>query len=202
MNIFKRSIALLALLVAAAPLVFAQLEVGGDLLDNCAKIDGLQKSENYSEARAAAQSCLEGLNHKLESSIGQYFPEEIGDWRRTRFEQNNAMGFSTSNARYVNDGISADVSLTGGMGGGSGLGALAGIASFGMLQAGRKVRVAGLPAAVNPDGTIIVTLEDGSFLNFKSPQLNDADAALEGIGTLVNDFPVADLNNALAKTAP
>ena len=54
------------------------------------------------------------------------------------------MGISMTTATYEKGDISADVSLTG-SGGGSGLGALGSLASMGMMQSGRQVRVAGLP---------------------------------------------------------
>ena len=59
------------------------------------------------------------------------------------------------------------------------------------------MRVAGLPATVQPDGTITVTLEDGSFLTFSSPSFSTQETALAGLGDLVNAFPVADINKAL-----
>ena len=187
---------LLAMVLSPA---HAQLEVGGDLLDNCSGIDELQKSGNYSEARKLARLCLEGLDQKLEGEVGEYFLEEVAGWRRTSFEQNKAMGLSITSARYVKGEDSTDVSLTGGAAGGTGMGALGGLAAMGMLQSGRQVRVGGLPAAVNPDGTILVTLEDGSFLSFKSRNYKDADSALAGIGSLVNEFPVADINRVLVE---
>jgi hypothetical protein len=190
------------LLSMTLPPAHAQLEVGGDLLDNCSRIDELQKNGKYSEARNLARLCLEGLDQKLEGEVGEYFLEDVAGWKRTRLEQNKTMGLSITTARYEKGGVSADVSLTGGAGSGAGLGALGGfggLAAMGMLQSGRQVRVGGLPAAVNPDGTILVTLEDGSFLSFKSRNYNDADSALEGIGPLVNEFPVADINRTLVK---
>lgn len=187
------------LLSIVATTAHAQLELGGDLLDNCAGIDELQKAGKYSEARNLTRLCLEGLDQKLEGEVGEYFLEDVAGWKRTSFEQNKTMGISITTARYEKGGVSADVSLTGGAGSSSGLGALGGLAAMGMLQSGRQVRVGGLPAAVNPDGTILVTLEDGSFLSFKSRNYSDADSALEGIGSLVNGFPVADINRTLVK---
>jgi hypothetical protein len=91
------------------------------------------------------------------------------------------------------------VSLTGGEGGGEdGLGSLlSGFARLGLEESGREVRVAGLPGTVQPDGSITVTLEDGSFLSFVSPSFDNPDAALAGIGDLVNAFPVAEINQTL-----
>ena len=51
-----------------------------------------------------------------------------------------------------------------------------------------------MPASVQPDGTISVTLEDGSFLTFSSSSFSDQDSALQGLGDLVNAFPVAEIN--------
>lgn len=197
MQVIRIKLPVTIVLFALLPAALAQLEVGGDLLGNCSKIDALQKAGNFSEARNAARLCLEGLDQKLEGEVGQYFLNDVAGWKRTSFEQNKAMGFATTTARYEKDGKSANVTLTGGAGSGSSFGALSSIATMGMLQSGRQVRVAGLPAAVNPDGTIMVPLEDGSFLNFDSPDFSDADAALAGIGSLVNAFPVADINKTL-----
>ena len=61
------------------------------------------------------------------------------------------------------------------------------------------MRVADLPAIVDPNGDIMVPLEDGSILNFNSPSFNDADSSLSGMGDLVNAFPVADINRTLSE---
>lgn len=175
----------------------AQLEVAGDMLDNCSKIEGLREEEKLADARDAARLCLEGLEQELEGQVGQHFLDEVAGWTRTSFEQSKAMGFATTTARYRKDGKTVTVTLMGGAGGGSGLGALSSLAAMGMMQGGKQVRVAGLAATVGPDGTISVTLEDGSFLSFKCPDFDDADSALAGMGELVDQFPVAEINTTL-----
>ncbi|MGI9258296.1 MAG: hypothetical protein ACR2QQ_05650 [Gammaproteobacteria bacterium] len=194
---------LVALLtVTSATKVLAQLEVGGDLLDNCADIDALQNAGNFTEARDKARLCLEGLEQQLVGEVGLLFLDQIGDWTRTSFEQNQVMGFNNITATYEKDNITVDVSLTGQAGGGGGaLGGLGGIfgglAQSAILQGGQQVTVAGLPSSLTPDGVLNVPLEDGSILSFMSSDLDTADAALAGMGDLVNDFPVADVNAAL-----
>jgi hypothetical protein len=64
-------------------------------------------------------------------------------------------------------------------------------------QAGQQVRVAGLPASVQPDGAISVTMEKSSFLTFQSTAFRDQQSALAGLGDLVNAFPVAEINKKL-----
>jgi hypothetical protein len=182
---------------------FAQLQVGGDLLDNCAEIDALAGAGQYTQARDKAQLCLQGLEQQLSGEISQFFLPQIGDWTRTSLDQNQAMGFNNITAQYEKGDITAEVSLTGQAGGGGagGLGALGGllggIAQSAIAQSGQQVTVAGLPSSVQPDGTIMVPLEGGSFLSFMSYDLNTAEQALSGMGDLVNDFPVADINEAL-----
>jgi|GEM_PF-1903310 len=195
----KQGLFFAALMVVGLPNAFAQLEIGGDLLESCSRIEGHRNSGNYAEARDAARLCLEGLEQELEGEIGQYFLMEVAGWRRTSFEQNKVMGFSNTSARYQKNGMSVTVSLTGGAGGAFGLGALGGFASLAILQSGRQVRVAGLPAVINPDGSVMVPLEDGSFLSFESSDFNDADSALSGMGDLVDAFPVADINRTLVE---
>ncbi len=193
-----------ALMATSVPTALAQLEVGGSLLDNCVEIDALQNAGNFSEARDKARLCLEGLEQELVGEVGQHFLPQIGAWTRTSYEQNQVMGFTNITAVYEKDGITVNVSLSGQSGGGGigglagGLGGLfSGIAQSAILQSGQQVTVAGLPSSVQPDGTLNVPLEDGSILSFMSPDLGTADAALSGMGDLVNDFPVADINAAL-----
>lgn len=183
----------------------AQLEVGGDLLDNCADIDALQSAGNFTEARDKARLCLEGIEQELVGAVGQFFLPQVGDWTRTDFEETQVFGFSNIEATYEKGDISVNVSLTGTAGGGGGPGDLGGglgglfggIAQNAILQSGQQVTVAGLPSSVQDDGTITVPLEDGSLLSFSSYDLDSADAALAGMGDLVNDFPVAEINTAL-----
>ena len=201
----KTRLAILAgvLIAAHMPVALAQLEVGGDLLDNCAEIDALQNAGSFSEARDKARLCLDGLEQQLVGEVGQYFLPQIGAWTRTSFEQNQVIGFTNISAEYEKGDISVNVSLLGTSGGGSsgGLGDLGGLfggfAQTALLQSGQQVTVAGLPSTVQPDGTLTVPLEDGSMLTFDSPDLGTADAALSGMGDLVNEFPVADINAAL-----
>jgi hypothetical protein len=186
-----------ALLIVGAPSARAQLEVSGETVNNCSQIDSLRKANKLTEARDAAQLCLEALEQELAGAVGRFFLPEVAGWKRTSMEQGQALGFTNVTAQYEKGSNSATVSLTGGASG-SGLGGLlGGFARAGIASAGKQVRVGGLPASVQPDGTIMVTLEDGSFLSFSSPQFGDADAALAGIGDLVNAFPVADINKAL-----
>ncbi len=182
--------------VAWLPNAVAQLEVGGTLLDNCAQIDALRKSGDFAAARAKAQSCLQGLDQELQSQVSELFPESVGGWRRTKIEQNQALGFNNVSATYQKAETRATVSLTGGAGGSDANslgGLLGGIARMG-LQAGQQVRVGGLPASVQGDGTIAVSLENGSFLTFASTAFRDQAEALAGLGDLVNGFPVAEIN--------
>ena len=201
---FQRVLISASVLIATCiPTAQAQLEVGGDLLDNCADIDALQNAGNFTAARDKARLCLEGIEQELVGELGQYFPPQIGDWTRTSYEENQVMGFTNITANYENGDISVNVSLTGEAGGGGagalgGLGGLfGGIAQSAILQTGQQVTVAGIPSSIQQDGTLTVPLEDGSFLAFSSPDLTDADAAIAGMGDLVNDFPVADINAAL-----
>jgi hypothetical protein len=109
-------------------------------------------------------------------------------------------------ATFENGDNVVNVSLSGAAGSGGsagGLGALGGLfgglAQSAIQQSGQQVTVAGLPATVQPDGTLVVPLQDGSILTFSvsNPPVNSAAAALAVLGELVNDFPVADINAAL-----
>ena len=196
-----RTYSIFFFLALCAPVAaLAQLEVGGDMLDNCGRIEALYDDDKTLEARDAARQCLEAIEQELESQVGQYFLEEVAGWKRSRFEQNKAMGFTNTAARYSKGGNTVNVSLTGGFGGGGTMGGLGALAQMGMMQSGKQVRVANLPATISPDGDVMVVLSDGSMLMFESPDFNDADSALEGMGDLINEFPVADINATLSET--
>ena len=112
-------------------------------------------------------------------------------------DQNTVAGFNNITATYHKGQHSADVSLTAGSAGAGAIGGLlGGIARMGM-QSGQQVKVAGLPASVQTDGTIAVTLESGAFLTFKSAEFSNQQSALAGLGDLVNAFPVAQINKTL-----
>jgi hypothetical protein len=186
-------------LLVAAPAAMAQLEVGGSVLDNCGQIDALRKAGNFTEARDKAQICLDALEQEVTGSVGKLFAKEVAGWKQTNIEQNTALGFTNVTATYEKGETTATVALTGtGGGAGGGLGGLlGGFARAGLAGTGQQVRVAGLPASVQPDGSINVTLEDGSFLMFSSPSFSSQESALAGLGDLVNGFPVAEINKAL-----
>jgi hypothetical protein len=184
-------------LLTFGPIAFAQLEVGGGLADNCAQIDGLRKSGDVAGARAKAELCLQALDQQLQSDVGKNFPADVAGWKRTNIEQNQALGFTNISATYKKGEQTATVSLTGGTAGGGGLGGLlGGIAKLG-AQSGQQVRIGGLPGSVQTDGSITVTLENGSILSFGSASFHDQASALAGLGELVNAFPVADINKML-----
>lgn len=188
-------VATLAILPAVA---FAQLDVGGGLIDECARIEGLRKNGDLPGARVAATKCLEGLEQEIDGAIGHFFLEDVAGWKRSRFEQNAAMGMRNASADYTKHGKKVRVSLMGG-GGGRGLGsALGGLARMGMMGGGKQVKVAGLPATVMPNGQVMVSFEDGSMLNFESSDFKTADDALHGMGDLIDQFPVGKIRDALA----
>jgi hypothetical protein len=189
---------LAAVVFLGAPTAMAQLEVGGSALDNCAQIDALRKAGNLTEARDKAQVCLEALEQEVTGSVGKLFAADVAGWTRTKMDQDTALGFTNITATYTKAETTATVSLTGTGSGGGGLGGLlGGFARAGLAGTGQQVRVAGLPATVQTDGTIAVTLEDGSFLTFSSRSFSTQETALAGLGDLVNAFPVAAINKAL-----
>ena len=187
----------LTLVLLGCSSAFAQLDVGAAGLNACSQIDALSKAGNYSAAREKAQACLEALNQTLQGEVGKLFPQTVAGWTRGELEQNTVAGFNNITATYKKAAHSATVSLTAGSGGNGAIGGLlGGMARLGM-QAGQQVKVAGLPAAVQTDGTIAVTLDSGAFLTFKSPAFSDQRSALAGLGDLVNAFPVAQINKTL-----
>lgn len=197
MHIRKKLFAgLLPMLVA--PAAIAQLELGGSLTDNCAEIDALYKAGKLTEARDKATLCLQGIEEALQGRVGQYFRTEIAGWKRVSYDEGVAMGFANITADYEKGDETVTVSLTRAGGAAGGFGQLiSGFARAGMLGGGRQIRVGGLPATIQPDGTVTVPLEDGSFLTFSGSSFTDPDSAIAGMGDLIDAFPVAEINGAL-----
>jgi hypothetical protein len=190
------SLFVLAFVALQAPYASAQLEVGGSLLDSCSQIDGLRKSGKFAEAKEKALQCIQGLEQQTQGDVSKSFPAAVAGWQRTKLEQNQVLGFNNITATYKKENTTATVSLTGGQSGNALGGLLGGIVRMG-AQAGQQVRVAGLPASVQPDGAISVTMEKSSFLTFQSTAFRDQQSALAGLGDLVNAFPVAEINKKL-----
>jgi hypothetical protein len=175
----------------------AQLEVASSGND-CAQIESLRKAGNLGEARNKAQACIEELNNELAGSTAKLFPESVAGWKRGNVEQNQALGVNNVSTSYAKDKHTVQVSLTGGGKGANNVGGLlSGIAKFGIKSSGKQIKVAGLPGSIQADGSIMVTLDDGSFLGFTCPDFHTADEALAGMGDLVNAFPVGDINKHL-----
>jgi hypothetical protein len=181
-------------LVASA---HAQLEITSSK-DDCGQIESLRKAGDLGGARDKAVACVEQLNQELAGSAANSFPTTVAGWKRGNIEQNQALGVNNVSTTYVKDKHTVTVSLTGGnKGTGSVGGLLGGIAKFGIKSSGKQIKVAGLPGSVQADGSVAVTLEDGSFLGFVCPDFRTADDALAGFGDLINAFPVAEINKRL-----
>ncbi len=175
----------------------AQLEVASSGND-CAQIESLRKAGNLGEARNKAQACIEELNNELAGGTAKLFPDSVAGWKRGAIEQNQALGVNNVSTSYAKDKHTVQVSLTGGGKGANNVGGLlSGIAKFGIKSSGKQIKVAGLPGSIQADGSIMVTLDDGSFLGFTCPDFHTADDALAGMGDLVNAFPVGDINKHL-----
>ena len=175
----------------------AQLEITSSK-DDCGQIESLRKAGNLGEARDKAQACIEQLSQELAASTAKLFPAEVAGWKRGNIEQGQALGVNNVSSTYVKNKHTVTVSLTGGnKGAGSVGGLLGGIAKFGVKSTGKQIKVAGLAGSVQADGSVMVTLDDGSLLGFTCADFRTADDALTGFGDLINAFPVADINKRL-----
>jgi hypothetical protein len=175
---------------------YAQLEISTSS-DDCGQIEALRKSDKLGEARNKAQACIEELNQQLASEAAKQFPADVAGWKRGNIEQNQTLGVNAVSAPYAKNNHTVTVSVTGGKGAGALGGVLGGLAKFGIKSAGKQVKVAGLAASVQADGSVMVSLDDGSVLGFSCPDFHTADDALAGFGDLINAFPVADINKKL-----
>ena len=112
MRAIKTGLFAAAVVAFHSPAVFAQLEVGGSLLDSCSQIDALRKSGDFAGARDKAMQCVEGLDQQIQGEIGKSFPTSVAGWTRTSIEQNAALGFNNISATYQKGETTAQVALT------------------------------------------------------------------------------------------
>lgn len=180
----------------------AQIQLPGGGADPCEQTPKLRAQGDRAGARRSAEACLDLIESEIESEITQHILERVGDWKRTRLEQNEALGMRNATFEYRKGETRVRGNLMGG-GGGRGLGgALNSFARMGMMGAGgRELSVADVPARIMPNGQFVISFEDGTTLTFESSQFKTPDAALEGFGDLIDAFPVAKMRDALKGSA-
>ena len=157
----------------------------------------LIEKEDYKTALTEARYCVEVLEQKMQGAVSAHFKESVAGWTRDDLREENVMGMSSTTADYSKDDATLTVTLLGGQGsGGAFAGALGSIAQMGMMQSGKRFRVQGLSASVDPQGKVTVQLSDGGFITVSSPQYQQQDSALKALEPFLDAFPFSKINEA------
>ena len=165
---------------------------------SCKEAVALIKDEAYKEALEEARWCVTALENLLQASTSELFSDSVAGWKRVDVKQNNTMGMGAITANYKKGNGSLTVTLLGDQGSGGILGgALSGLAKMGIMGAAgsKRFRVQRLKATVDAQGSIMVSLDDGSIIQIQSPQYKNADAALEGLSDFMDEFPFKEIND-------
>lgn len=191
----KTRIHTLTLLLAAGLSTGARAIEADTPESSCKEIMGLVSKQDYQAALEEARWCVQALENSIQGEVAKFFKENVAGWKRTNFQEQNAMGMATISSTYEKDGKRLNVSLMGQQGSGSGFGAAMGnFAKMGMMQAGKRFRVQRLAATADNNGNIMVMLDDGSFFQIESRDYNTADEALNGLEPFLDAFPFAEIN--------
>jgi hypothetical protein len=164
---------------------------------SCSGVMKLVEKGDYKAALTEARFCVEVLEQKMQGAVTAHFSESVAGWTRNDLREESVLGMSNITAEYSKGDATLTVSLIGGQGSGGAFGgALGSIAQMGMMQSGKRVRIQGLPATIDPQGKVTIQLNDGAFISVSSPQYQQQDTALEALEPFLDAFPFSKINEA------
>jgi hypothetical protein len=165
----------------------------------CMEAADLIGAGDIAAALEEAQWCVESLEQLKQQRTLTLFPDELNGFTGAEVQNQSAMGMNIIERVYENADRKLTVTLTSGVAGGG----LAALAQLGMglgtaAGTGKKIRVQrrtvinmSQPGA---NSEYMVQLKSGGMLMIKSASLDD-----EQLLEFVREFPIADLDDALAE---
>lgn len=165
----------------------------------CREAAELIDAGDVATALEEAQWCVESLQQLKQQRTLTLFPDELQGFIGAEVQNQSAMGMNIIERVYENADHNLTVTLTSGVAGGG----LAALAQLGMrlgtaAGTGKKIRVQrrtvinmSQPGA---NSEYMVQLKSGGMLMIKSESLGD-----EQLLEFVREFPIADLDDALAE---
>lgn len=192
------SVSIVAVLLSVAGSAIGQQQSLDDAANACQEAARLIADDDLVGALDEAQWCVESLQQLKQQQTLTLFPDLIAGFNGGEIQNQSAMGMTIIERSYERSDQSINVALTSGVAG-SGLAALAQLSmGLGATGSGKKLRVQ-RRTVINmsqPDSSseYMVQLKSGGMLAIKSDTLTEADL-LE----FVRDFPIADLDDALAQ---
>ena len=186
------------LLVSALLLVSGQTtmaQTAEDAATACTEAARLIGEDDLTGALDEAKWCVESLQQLRQQATLTVFPDSVDGYTGGELNNQSAMGMTIIERTYSKDGSEISVSLTTGVAGG-GLAALAQL-GMGMGGTGKKIRVQKRTVLdmsdANGESQYMVQLKSGGMLNMSS-----SDLSAEQLLPFVREFPIAELDDALA----
>ncbi len=180
------------LLLVSSQTVLAQ--TAEDAATACTEAARLIGEDDLTGALDEAKWCVESLQQLRQQATLTVFPDSIDGYAGGEVDNQSAMGMTIIERTYSKDSSTISVSLTTGVAGG-GLAALAQL-GMGMSGTGKKIRVQKrtvLDMSDTSESQYMVQLKSGGMLTMSSSDLN-----AEQLLPFVREFPIAELDDALA----
>lgn len=182
-----------ALLLVSSHAAMAQ--TAEDAATACTEAARLIGEDDLTGALDEAKWCVESLQQLRQQATLTVFPDSVDGYTGGEVDNQSAMGMTIIERTYAKDNSTISVSLTTGVAGG-GLAALAQL-GMGMGGTGKKIRVQKRTVLdmsdANGESQYMVQLKSGGMLTLSSSDLS-ADELLP----FVREFPIAELDEALA----
>ncbi len=186
------------LLVSTLLLVSGQTtmaQTAEDAATACTEAARLIGEDDLTGALDEAKWCVESLQQLRQQATLTVFPDSVDGYTGGELNNQSAMGMTIIERTYSKDGSEISVSLTTGVAGG-GLAALAQL-GMGMGGTGKKIRVQKRTVLdmsdANGESQYMVQLKSGGMLTMSS-----SDLSAEQLLPFVREFPIAELDDALA----
>ncbi len=173
----------------------AMAQTAEDAATACTEAARLIGEDDLTGALDEAKWCVESLQQLRQQVTLTVFPDSVNGYMGGEVDNQSAMGMTIIERTYSKDDSTISVSLTTGVAGG-GLAALAQL-GMGMGGTGKKIRVQKRTVLdmsdANGESQYMVQLKSGGMLTMSSSDLN-----AEKLLPFVREFPIAELDDALA----
>lgn len=182
----------------ALPVANASDENLADTIAACEEAARLLQANDVDGALDEAEWCREGIQQVKQSQTMAIFPDSVNGYTGGEVTKESAMGMVMLGRQYTQADKSIDVELMSGSAGGS-LGGLSQlISAFGAAGGaeGKKFRVQRRTVIDSSSGgsaEMMVQLKSGGMMNVKSTS-----ASRDEVEAFIREFPVAELDDALA----
>ncbi|NMH59537.1 hypothetical protein [Alteromonas ponticola] len=183
-----------AIMVIAASLLIPFSHAKESAEESCKSAAELYAEGDLDNALEDARWCVTLMEQQQQAQTNTFFKDEIGGYRGSELEQQNAMGMNVVTRQYRKGDKSINVTLNSG-GGGTAMQAFSALAQFGMQAgAGQKVRIqkrTAMTSMENNNASVSVNLRSGGMLMFES-----SSASMDEVLAFAREFPIAEMDDS------